>query len=172
MAKSNAIAEPMRAEESPCGYVPDGKIVVDFFAGGIENSDAGIQVLRYAVCLDGIATGVVGVVEHAEGVRHDMVVGIEDDNQVVFIGSVAFHNLLDGIDFGAVFLVGYYDVYGHLQQGDKVLFGQLGGCYGNVVFVARVLLGVQKAVDGFNYFFPVAQYGKSTKKRCCTAAAG
>ena len=89
-----------------------------------------------------------------------MVVGIEDDNQVVFIGSVAFHNLLDGVDFGAVFLVGHYDVYGHLQQGDKVLFGQLGGCYGNVVFVARVLLGVQKAVDGFNYFFPVAQYGK------------
>lgn len=148
------------------------KIVVDFFAGGIENSDAGIQVLRYAVCLDGIATGVVGVVEHAEGVRHDMVVGIEDDNQVVFIGSVAFHNLLDGVDFGAVFLVGHYDVYGHLQQGDKVLFGQLGGCYGNVVFVARYCWVSRKRLTDSITSFPLRNTVKSTKKRCCTAAAG
>lgn len=102
------------------------KIVVDFLAGGIEDGDAGVQVLRHAVRLDGVAAGVVGVVEQAEGVRHDVVVGIEEHNHVVFVGSIAFHHLLDGVDLGAVLLVGHYDVYGHLQQGDKVFFGQLG----------------------------------------------
>ncbi len=149
----------MRAEEKPMRVVRQTeKIVVDFLAGGIEDGDAGVQVLRHAVRLDGVAAGVVGVVEQAEGVRHDVVVGIEEHNHVVFVGSIAFHHLLDGVDLGAVLLVGHYDVYGHLQQGDKVFFGQLGGRYGHVVLVARVLLGVQKAVDGFNHLFPVAQH--------------
>lgn len=89
-------------------------VVVDFFAGGIKYGNAGGQVLGHAVCLYGVATGIISVIEKVQRFRYDFIVGVEEDYHVVLVGRISLHDLLDGIDFGTVVLVGHNNVDRHL----------------------------------------------------------
>lgn len=135
-------------------------VVIDLFTGGIEYGNAGSQVFGHAVGLYGITTGIVSVVEEAQGFRHYFVVGIEEYNHVVLVGRIAFHDLLNGIDLGTLVFVGYDNVDRHLQQRQQVCFGQLGGGNGNVVFFTWIMLRIQKVINGFNNLFAVSQYSE------------